>query len=99
MAEHVWNLRSERSFAVFHAALGGLRRRTDVRVAHYSIQGNHVHLIVETANARALGNGMRALAIRLARGLNGMMGRSGPAFEDRSGLITFRAPAARPLPS
>jgi REP element-mobilizing transposase RayT len=64
----VWNLRSERSFSVIHAALEEQRRRTDVRAIEFSIQGNHVHLIIEADGPRALSNGMRALGIRLARG-------------------------------
>jgi len=31
MADHVWTLRSERSFAVIHCALRDARDRTDVR--------------------------------------------------------------------
>jgi REP element-mobilizing transposase RayT len=93
MAEHVWNLRSERSYAVIHRALEAARRNPDARVVHYSIQGNHMHLIVEARSTRALANAMRALAIRLARGLNRMMGRSGPAFADRYHAHVLRTPA------
>jgi hypothetical protein len=90
MADHVWNLRSQRSFAVIHAALTAARRRNDLRVVDYTILGNHLHLIVEASGRRGLANGMRALGIRLARGLNAMMGRKGPVFEDRSGFVTSR---------
>lgn len=92
-AEHVWNLRSERSYAVIHRALEAARRRPDARVVHFSVQGNHVHLIVEAAGTRALANAVRALSIRLARGLNRMMGRSGPVFEDRYDAHVLRTPA------
>ncbi len=93
MADHGWNLRSQRSFAVIHRALAALRRRSDVRVAHFSIQGNHMHLIVETRGERALANGVRALSIRIARGLNAMMDRRGPVFEDRYHAHVLRTPA------
>ncbi len=93
VAERVWNLRSERSYAVIHGALEATRRRTDVRVVHYSIQGNHLHLIVEASGTRALSNAVRALSIRLARGLNRMMGRSGPVFADRFHAHVLRTPA------
>jgi hypothetical protein len=83
MASHVWNLRTARGFAVVDAALRGVRGRGDFRVVHYSVQGNHVHAIVEADGSRALACGVRALAIRLARGLNRMMGRRGPVFADR----------------
>ncbi|HET8538715.1 MAG TPA: hypothetical protein VFL83_02465 [Anaeromyxobacter sp.] len=90
---HVWNLRSQRSFAVIHRALSGVRRRPDFRVTHFSVQGNHVHLIVEADGARALATGMRALSIRIARGLNAMMGRTGPIFEDRYHAHPLKTPA------
>jgi REP element-mobilizing transposase RayT len=92
MAAWVWNLRSERSFCVIHAALERQRHRTDVRAIEFSIQGNHLHLVVEADGPRALSNGMRALAIRLARGLNRMMGRRGPVFEDRYHAHVLRTP-------
>jgi REP-associated tyrosine transposase len=90
VAGHVWNLRSQRSFTVIRAALEASRRRRDVRVTHFSVQGNHIHLIVEPEDKRALANGVRALSIRLARGLNRMMGRIGPVFEDRHHVHVLR---------
>jgi REP element-mobilizing transposase RayT len=93
MAERVWNLRSERSYAVIHGVLGAAARRTDFRVVHFSIQGNHLHLIVEASGTPALSSGMRGLGIRLARRLNRMMGRSGPVFEDRYHAHVLRTPA------
>src|SRR6266545_24822 len=47
MADHVWNLRSQRSFTVIHGAVRDLRARSDLRVTDFSIQGNHIHLVVE----------------------------------------------------
>jgi REP element-mobilizing transposase RayT len=88
--EHVWNLRSQRSFALVASALRGVRDRSDFRVVHFSVQGDHVHDIVEADDARALANGMRAFSGRLALGLNRMMGRTGAVFEDRYHAHTLR---------
>lgn len=93
MADPVWNLRSERSFRIVDAALRAARRWPDFRIAHFSIQGNRVHLIAEAGGARALASGMRALSIRLARGLNAMMGRTGPVLADRYHAHVPRTPA------
>ena len=93
MRDHVWNLRSQRAFAVIHGALQAVRRRRDFRITHFSIQGNHVHLIVEAEGNRSLSNGVRAFSIRVARGLNGMMGRRGRVFEDRYHAHVLRTPA------
>jgi REP element-mobilizing transposase RayT len=93
MAGHVWNLRSQRSFAVIHGVLSDVRDRNDFRVVEFSIQGNHLHLIAEAQGPRALATGMRAVGIRLARRLNTMMGRSGSVFEDRYHVHVLRTPA------
>jgi REP element-mobilizing transposase RayT len=92
VAAHVWNLRSERSYAVVHGALDAVRGRPGFRVVHFSIQANHVHLIVEADGPRSLATGMRALSIRLARRLNVMMGTGGPVFEDRFHAHVLRTP-------
>jgi REP element-mobilizing transposase RayT len=93
VADHVWNLRSERSFALIHGALEGARRRSDARIVHFSVQGNHLHLILEVVGAPALANAVRALSIRLARSLNRMMARRGPVFADRYHAHVLRTPA------
>jgi REP element-mobilizing transposase RayT len=93
MAEHVWNLRSQRSFAVIDAAVRGVQRRSGLRVVHFSIQGNHLHLVVEAPGTRAFALAVRGLTVRLARGLNRMMGRSGPVFAGRYHSHVLRTPA------
>lgn len=93
MAEHVWNLRSQRSFRIIDAAFHVVRARRDFRVVHFSVQGNHVHLIVEADGTPALANGMRALSIRLAMHLNAMMGRRGPVFSGRYHSHVLKTPA------
>lgn len=53
-------------------------------MVEYSVQGNHMHLLVEAGSTRALSRGMQALSIRMARGLNRMMKRRRrPVFADR----------------
>ena len=54
-----------------------------MRVVHYSIQGNHVHLIVEAADAATLSRGMQGLGIRIARALNAVAERAGGVLADR----------------
>jgi len=40
------------------------------RVLHYSVQADHVHLIVEADTHARLSSGMQGLAIRAAKALN-----------------------------
>lgn len=81
--DHVWNLRSRRSFEVIETAIAGMARFRDFRVVHFGVQGNHLHFIVEADHNRALSEGMQGLTIRLAKGLNRMMGSRGRVFADR----------------
>src|SRR5258706_11199282 len=57
--------------------------RKGFRLVHYSLQGNHAHLIVEAGDERALGRGMKAIGARLARAVNRVFQRSGPVLADR----------------
>ncbi len=68
---------------MIRAAFLAVRGRSDFRVVNLSIQGNHLHLTVEPADAHALARGIHALTTRIARGLNRLMGARGPVFEER----------------
>jgi REP element-mobilizing transposase RayT len=53
------------------------------RVLHFSIQHDHVHLIVEARDKRALSAGVQGLAVRMARYVNDLLGRRGKLWADR----------------
>jgi REP element-mobilizing transposase RayT len=91
--DHVWNLRSRRSFDVIEAAIAGMARFRDFRVVHFGVEGNHLHFIVEADHNRALSEGMQGLTIRLAKGLNRMMGSRGRVFADRYHAHVLKTPA------
>jgi REP element-mobilizing transposase RayT len=79
----VWNLRSQRCFSRIARALAAVRDREGFRVVHFSVQGNHLHLVTEASARRDMSNGMRALLIRIARSLNALMGTRGRLYADR----------------
>jgi putative transposase len=54
-----------------------------MQVVHFSVQGNHLHLIVEAEGRDALSRSMKGLAVRVAVGLNRLAGRHGAVFADR----------------
>lgn len=83
MRKGAWNLRSQRCFQPIVRALRKVHLRGDFRVVHFSVMGNHLHLVVEANNRRAMTNGMRALLIRIAKRLNAVMGRRGRLYQDR----------------
>jgi len=75
----------ERSFAAGCA-------RPGFRLAHYSLQGNHAHLIIEATDRDALGRGMKAIGARVARAVNRVARRSGRVLADRYHLRLLPTP-------
>jgi hypothetical protein len=63
-----------------------------MRICEFSFQGNHVHFIAEAADESALSRGMQGLSIRIARGLNRLMHRSGKVLADRFHARILRTP-------
>lgn len=61
------------------------------RIAHFSIQSNHIHLIVEAVDAEGLGDGMRAFTSRVARALNRRWARRGCVFPQRYHDVALRS--------
>ena len=59
-------------------AVGG-----NFRICQFSVQRDHLHLIVEADSKAALSLGMQAFAIRVAKGINRFLGRRGQVFDDR----------------
>ena len=92
-------LRKQGPAAVLLQAFRDAAERGGIRIAHYSIQGNHLHLVVEAENAEKLSRGIQGLAIRIARRLNRRSGRSGPVFADRyhAHLLTSRREVANAI--
>jgi REP element-mobilizing transposase RayT len=66
--------------------------RPDFRLTHYSIQSNHVHLLVEADGPRALARGMKSLGARVARAVNRIFGLRGAVLADRFHTRALRTP-------
>ena len=82
------DLARKRVFRVFEEG----RERFGLRVNQFSLQSNHVHLIVEADDRRALSRGMKGLAVRFARALNRLWKRRGTVFSDRFHARALRTP-------
>jgi putative transposase len=78
-------LRSERVFVALQRAFRRSLQRApeQFRVLQFSIQRDHVHLIVEAANEQALSRGIQGLSISIARRVNRLLGRHGRFWVDR----------------
>jgi hypothetical protein len=78
----VGSLRASQVFAQLREALA-CGSRPAFRVVHYSVQADHVHLLVEGNSREALIHGLWGLAVRLARAVNRARGRTGKVWGDR----------------
>ena len=86
-------LRSARVFpAVRHALAAASHAR--FRILQFTVQDDHLHLIVEADDARALGRGLRGLAIRVARAVNRALNRRGAVWTDRYHARALTSPRA-----
>jgi REP element-mobilizing transposase RayT len=86
------SVRTVRFVRAFERSLARVRARSDFRVVHYSLQGNHAHFIVEARDQAALGRGMTSLATRLAMTVNRVHARRGRVLADRYHLRRLRTP-------
>ena len=86
------SLRRRRELAVVVEALAAGREADGFRLAQFSVQTNHLHLIVEADDARALTLGVQGLMIRIAKRLNAAWRRKGKVFADRYHARALRSP-------
>jgi putative transposase len=80
------SLREEELAAAIGASLRELvdaERAQVFRLCEFSLQHDHVHMVVEAEDTMALSNGMKAINIRLAKAVNRTLGRSGRVIQDR----------------
>ena len=86
------SLRTVRLVREVEGSFAQVCERGSFRVVHYSLQGNHAHLVVEANNREALGRGMKSIASRLAKAVNRVFKRSGPVLADRYHVHVLRTP-------
>jgi REP element-mobilizing transposase RayT len=86
------SLRDGRFVREWRRSLAEASERGEFRVTHYSLQGDHAHLIVEAHGKDALARGMKSIAARLARALNRVARRSGPVLDSRYHHRSLRSP-------
>jgi putative transposase len=77
------SFRAQTLFAAFERAVR-CTRRDDFRVVEFSVQDDHLHLIVEADDSDALARGMKSFSVRANRLFNAACGRGrGRVWGDR----------------
>lgn len=75
--------------AIRWATLAIAKREDEFRIVHFSVQRNHLHMLVEARNREALARGMQGFQISAAKHINRAIGertgvrRKGKVFADR----------------
>ena len=90
--EGVPSLRTVALVEEWKRSLAAASERGSFRVAHYSLQVDHAHLIIEAHGKEALASGMKSIAARLARAVNRTFDRSGPVLDGRYHHRSLRTP-------
>jgi len=90
--EGVPSMRAPRFVRDLRRSFGEACDRGDFRLVHYSIQRDHLHLIVEADDHEALGRGMKAIGSRVARAVERVFGWSGPVLLGRYHLRRLGSP-------
>jgi REP element-mobilizing transposase RayT len=83
--EDVGRLRRREIYAAVREALFTVLPNESCRIVHLSIQGNHIHLLVEAENRMALARGMQAFQISAAKKINAAVAKAGSWWERRHG--------------
>ena len=71
--------------AIMRARLQGLR------IVHYSLEYNHVHIYAEVTDNLSLAKGMKALGVSLVKKINGYFKVSGSCYKNRYHLRILRS--------
>jgi REP element-mobilizing transposase RayT len=69
------------------------KQATHFQVVHFTIQADHLHLVVEAPDKRGLARGVAGLEVRIARRLNKVLGRKGSFWKERYHRRDLRTPA------
>ena len=82
LARGLPSLRRPGTYRVVERAVRKSQRK-DFTIIEFTAVDNHIHLVVEADNAKALTLGMQGFTIRLAKNLNASWGRRGKVFPER----------------
>lgn len=85
------SLRREDVARIVHESIAKAHR-DDFRVIHFNVLRDHLHLLVEAADAASLSRGMQGLNIRFAKRINARLGRRGALLAERYHGRALRTP-------
>src|SRR5688500_13453192 len=90
------SLRSQFVFPTVRGAIADANRRSwgRFRIVHFSVQADHIHLIVEATNRHALSRGLSGFSVSVARRVNRLLFRCGRFLAERWHERSLTSPRA-----
>ena len=88
----VGRLRKRKLWQVFRTMALRAGDLDTFRVVHLSIQSNHLHMLVEGADAEAIARGIQRFLSMAARAINKLLGRRGKVFMHRYHRVDITSP-------
>src|SRR5262249_12593626 len=82
-------LRNKKLAGAFARACGAAQTRFGMRVVHFAVESNHIHMVVEGISAPA----MKGLGVRVAKAINKRIDRQGRVIGDTYHARALRTPA------
>jgi REP element-mobilizing transposase RayT len=88
------SLRYGEALKVVRGAIGRVNQGDRIRIVEYSIQSNHLHMLVEASNSAHLSSGMASLNTGLGMRLNRVWKRTGEGsvFRERFHMVVIKTP-------
>ena len=85
------DIQNKKILKALHHAIKRARLK-DLKIIHYTLEYNHVHLLVEAYNNSVLHSGMQALGISFAKAVNRVKSTKGTVYKHRYHLRQISSP-------
>ena len=89
--ENKADIQSKRILKALHHAIKRARLK-GLKVVHYTLEYNHVHLLVESVDNKTLHKGMQAFGITIAKAINKIKRSKGAVYKNRYHLRLISSP-------
>lgn len=76
------DIKNKSVLKLLHRGIANARKQK-LRIIHFTLEYDHIHLLIEADNNLILGKGMKALGVTLAKGVNRLKKQKGDVYKHR----------------
>lgn len=84
-------LRNKSILKTLHTSIKKARQK-GLKIIHYTLEYDHIHLLVESDNNETLGRGMQSFGISFSKGINKIKATKGKVFKTRYHFRKLKTP-------